>query len=228
MSKKFIIINKIRKINYKVNITNLGNSSNNYMDAIIGDMLGDGHIRCSPNNKKGRMEFTFSTDNLPYLNYLKFVIYSELCNLTKPTPWPNPKTGKLVTQYWFGTRYLLLFKELHNQWYKKINDKNVKIVPLNIKEVLKPRGLAHWIMGDGYWNGNTVYLCRDCYTEKEVILLIDTLNCNFGIISKKVKRLPKSGVICWRIRIDPKSVDKLRETVTPFMIPDILYKLNIK
>jgi len=61
------------------------------MDAIIGDLLGDGHIRLISTMKdryinKGRMEFTFSVNNLSYLRYLKFVVYKELCTLNEPTP----------------------------------------------------------------------------------------------------------------------------------------------
>ena len=76
-------------------------------DAIIGDLLGDGHIRFHgkrktidnkiSNSGNARMEFTFSKQNLPYLNYLKFVAYSEICTTSKPTPWPNSKMDKSIT-----------------------------------------------------------------------------------------------------------------------------------
>jgi len=67
---------------------------NKVMNALVGDLLGDGHIRVFNNsNGKGRLEFTFSIMNLPYLRYLKFGIYSELCTQSEPTPWPNPKSG---------------------------------------------------------------------------------------------------------------------------------------
>jgi hypothetical protein len=57
----------------------------NIEDALIGDLLGDGHLRFHgkstiENNKKvytcnARMEFTFSTPNLPYLRHLKYVLF---------------------------------------------------------------------------------------------------------------------------------------------------------
>jgi hypothetical protein len=34
--------------------------------------------------------------------------------------------------------------------------------------------------------------------------------------------------LCWRIRIVGSSVARLREIVVPYMIPEMLYKLNIK
>lgn len=75
----------------------------------MGDMLGDGHISRGDTKKfpnvKARLEFTFSSQNLAYLNHLKFMIYSAVCTSTKPTPWPNPETtGKKASQYWFSTK----------------------------------------------------------------------------------------------------------------------------
>jgi hypothetical protein len=44
------------------------------------------------------MEFTFSTQNLPYLRHLKDILYKPICTSSEPTPWSNPKTGKVPTQ----------------------------------------------------------------------------------------------------------------------------------
>jgi hypothetical protein len=67
--------------------------------------------------------------------------------------------------------------------------------------MLKPIGLAHWIMGDGYWNTKerTINLCTDNFTEEEVELLISTLHQNFGLLSTKLKRTKTNNNICWRI-----------------------------
>jgi len=65
----------------------------------VGDMLGYGHISRGDISKypglNSRLVFTFSVQNLPYLRYFKFEIYSRICTLSEPTPWPNPElTGK--------------------------------------------------------------------------------------------------------------------------------------
>lgn len=200
-------------------------------DAIIGDLLGDGHINMG-NIKKwpgmnGRLEFTFSKDNLPYLRHLKFFIYADICTKTEPTPYPNPKTGKLITQYWFSTRRLPYFTNLHKKWYKEIEGKYVKILSSDIKESFKPIGLAHLIMGDGYWDGNTVRICTDNFSFEEVHLLADIITQNFNIIAKVIKRTSDNGNICWRIRIRKSSMEKLTNFILPYMIPEMLYKLNI-
>jgi hypothetical protein len=104
----FFIVNNlincyIVKLNYdKKYVSYYKKSPFNLMDALVGDLLGDGHIRLKTyknGNYIGRLEFTFSVKNLPYLRYLKFIIYQDICTLTEPTPWPNPKSGKIVTQY---------------------------------------------------------------------------------------------------------------------------------
>jgi hypothetical protein len=40
-----------------------------------------------------------------------------------------------------------MFTELHKVWYNIFDGKFVKVLPSNNKELLKPIGLAHWIMG---------------------------------------------------------------------------------
>jgi hypothetical protein len=103
----------------------------------------------------------------------------------------NLKQDKIPTQYAFNSRCLPALTELHAQWYVWSEELNkfvfVKIVPLNIKELLTPLGLAHWIMGDGYWSAGTLYLCTDNFTSKEVDLLINTLHTNFNLIAGKQK-----------------------------------------
>jgi len=186
------------------------------------------------------MELTFSVANLPYLRYLKFVAYSYICTRSEPTPWPSYKSGKPVSQYWFSTRSLPMFTILHSEWYRIVDNKSIKIIPLNIGELLKVQGLAHLIMGDGYWKGKTVYICTDNFTLSEVELLANVITTNFGILARVNKRIKYSlrakeknanianFNICWTIRISELSVPGLRKLVVPFMVPEMLYKLGIK
>nr|QBM09644.1 hypothetical protein [Dactylella sp.] len=119
-------------------------------EVIVGEMLGDGHIKYNPNTPliNGRLEFTFSAKILHYVKYLKNDVLAPISNKSEPTPWPNPKlTGENPTQYWFSTKRLPAISDLHRVWYKFIDGKFVKILPSNIKELLTPIAIAHWIMG---------------------------------------------------------------------------------
>ena len=203
-------------------------------EVIIGNLLGDGHINRKNierwPNINSRLEFTFSISNKSYLDYLKNVIYKDITGKAEPTPWPNPNiTGKTPTQYWFGTKALPFITNLHKEWYRLVNNnKFIKIVPLNISDLLTQRGLAHWIMDDGYYTNGYVFLCTDSYSLLEIELLIFTLKQNFNLDSKIQKRISSSGNLCWRIRISISEIEKLRYLVYPYFIPSMLYKLNIK
>ena len=81
-------------------------------------------------------------------------IYNSICTNTEPRPWPNPKTGKPISQYAFSTKSLPYLTLLHSQWYKWSEHKKgfIKIVPLNIniEELLTPIGLFS-SLNNGWW-----------------------------------------------------------------------------
>ena len=119
------------------------------------------------------------------------------------------------------------------EWYKfnKENNKFIKIVPLNIGELITTIGIAHWIMGDGYWDNSskTVVLCTDNFTLSEVELLIIVLKSKFNLTATVQRRIKANKEICWRIRFSSKSenIFLLRTLVQPYLIPSMFYKLNI-
>lgn len=139
--------------------------SQKILDIITGELLGDGHINYDPEHAPhihGRLQFTFSAKNLPYLNYLKFVALAPICRNSEPTPWPNfEKTNIKPTQYWFGSKQLPFLSKLHLLWYINVKGKRKKILPKNIEEMLTPISIAHWIMGDGYFEYNKTIICTD-------------------------------------------------------------------
>ena len=63
------------------------------------------------------------------------------------------------------TRSTLCITELHNKFYVK----KIKIIKPSIYNDLTLVGLAHWMMGDGTFNGITLLLCTDSYIIKEVV-----------------------------------------------------------
>lgn len=213
------------------------------LDAMVGDLLADGSIGMG-NYKKwpatnGRLEFTFSVSYLAYLKYLKFNVYSDICTLKEPTAWtrsPNilGNPDKAVTQYWFSSKRLPFISEIYKIWYIQQTEKEKggsvtdrKIVPSNICSLLKPIGLAHWIMGDGYYAKGTVYLCTDNFSKEEVEHLIFVLQENLGLKATIQKRTRSTGIVCWRIGFSRLSLNRLKELVLPHFIPEMLYKLNL-
>lgn len=200
--------------------------TNIVLETITGELLGDGHLRRG--TKTARLNFTFSKDILYYVEYLKFNVLSSICNSTKPTPWPknNP------TQYWFSSKSTLPLLELHNQWYKldKISNKYIKVLPPNIENLLTPRAIAHWLMGDGWWDNNSIKFSTDNFTLEEVQLLINILKNKYDIncTINKCKRHYDDGstTIQYRIRVGSKEVNKLIDLIQIYVLPKMLYKLG--
>jgi LAGLIDADG DNA endonuclease family/Proton-conducting membrane transporter/NUMOD1 domain len=202
------------------------------MEIITGELLGDAHIRYNPKKSpkiNGRLEFTFSAKILYYVKYLKYEALEFICTKSKATPWPNPLlSNKEPTQYWFSSKHLPFLSELHLLWYKEINGKYVKILPEGIEEMLTPVGLAHWIMGDGYYDKGVIKICTDNFTQGEVLKLIKVLDNKFEIKSTINRRKNPNGNIVWRIRVRKLTMERLIKLVIPYFIPEMLYKLGIK
>lgn len=201
-------------------------------EIITGELLGDGHIKYDPLKNplvNGRIEFTFSAKILHYVNYLKYDVLASICTVSRPTPWPNPElTGKEPTQFWFSTKRLPAISNLHQLWYKVIDGKYIKILPLNIEELLTPVALAHLIMGDGYFSDGCLKICTDNFTKDEVLTLINVLDVKFGLNASINKRTNSDGKVKWRIRVSKLSMDKLITIVSPYIIPEMSYKLGLK
>ena len=92
--------------------------------------------------------------------------------------------------------------------------------------MLKPLGLAIWIMDDGYWQHSPLtspslvsYYIRESEEgrgkrEAEVNLLISVLFNNFGLIATKSRRPLSNGEIRFRIRFSCRLIIKRRNLKT--------------
>jgi hypothetical protein len=169
--------------------------------------------------------------NKDYIYHLWGNIYKSICTNTEPRPWPNPNSGKPATQYTFNTKTLPSLTLLHSQWYSWSEGTNrfIKIIPLNIEELLTPIGCfaAHWIMGDGYKHGNGIILATESFTLVENELLKKALEQKFNLIVTIQDRTSSSGVKGFRLRISSKSRDKLLSLIKPHFIPSMNYKLGL-
>ncbi len=135
----------------------------------------------------------------------------------------DPRTGKIYKSMYVRTLRFSCLNEYHSLFYK---DKK-KVIPLNIQDLLTPRGLAHLIMGDGFFYQGIIMLCTESFSKEEQEVLINALDEKFGIKATLNKRISSTGIQSYRIRISKKSMDKLIVLVKPYFIPEMLYKLGI-
>ena len=157
--------------------------------------------------------------NHEYIMHLWSNVFNSICTNTVPRPWPSPNSGKPATQYAFNTRSLPQLSSLHKLWYVWSDELNkfIKVVSLNIGEILTPIALAHWFRVDGHTQGRCLVLCTDSFTLSEVNLLINALKFKFGLEAKLLNRIQKDKPLCWRISIkgDIDNATKLKELVLP-------------
>lgn len=204
------------------------------LQTITGNMLGDGSISLSKNNRgEGKFSMTMDVYSLNYLHHLNDNIYSQFTN-TKFYAYPNillpQHRGKEITQYHFKTKVHPLFTALHSLWYKWDNEKNkfIKIVPLNISEIFSEVSLAYWIMDDGYFDSygrtKTVLLCTESFTKDECIILQSLL---LKLNIKSTLKIRNKINNRYRIRISKTSMDRVISLVKPYIHKDFLYKIGL-
>lgn len=125
------------------------------------------------------------------------------------------KTFKGICLY---TRFYPCFTELHNMFYVK----GIKVVPLNLYEIIDYEFLAYWIMGDCTKAGKGLYLETQSFTVKDCVFIISVLTYKFNInCNIHMQRNQPT------IYISAKSILKIRANLLPYFIPSMLYKLNL-
>lgn len=186
---------------------------------IIGLLLSDGWlIFASKTNKNARLGLKQSLARSTYVFHV-FNLLSHYCS-SLPNLTSSVRVGKINYAVGFFTRSLPCFTNLHSLFYPL----GIKIIPSNIYELLTPIALAHLIMGDGSpYKKTGITICTDSYTIQDVVLLINVLiiryNINCTIHEKKEGQ--------YRIYISKNSFETLKGIIKPYIIPSMLYKINL-
>ena len=150
-------------------------------EVIFGTMLGDLTAERSQKTGNTRLRFYMSSINKDLIYHL----YSIFKSYVKTEPkFINRKLNKLTniehTDIYFSTLNYSMFNWVYDDFYVKIQNKNIKIIPQDSINRLTSVSLAFWIMDDGGLGSNgTLNLHTDSYTLTEVNLLIDVLKRNF-------------------------------------------------
>jgi hypothetical protein len=140
------------------------------------------------------IDHTYPTQKA-YVNSL-YVLFQQLVATPPPAVIERKKDKKTNIVYksiYFKTLKFPCLNKFHALFYNN----NIKRIPLNIKDLLSPIGLAHIIMGDGYFDKDkqTIFLCTENYSLNEVNLLIEVLNQKFDLKATANKRVLKDGAV---------------------------------
>jgi hypothetical protein len=140
------------------------NIPNWFKEILCGIMLSDGSIRMIGSQalmsiQQNHKELTFHRFNSRrnYCIGFFFQISRKMCfqlNLVlSGIHIINRPNKKLV--YSFQTLTLPFFTSLYNDWYKLIDNKYYKVLPLNLDSLFTPLAFAFLIMADGSWDNSS-------------------------------------------------------------------------
>lgn len=131
--------------------------------ALIGICLGDGFLEKSGSQKSNvRFKITFAEKYKALANYINGLF----CFYINPKGYYKNKVQSGLNSSFYGRIQLTsvalpIFNKYHNLFYKLVNDKYVKILPLNIEELLTPISLAFFLMGNYHKTKKIISGCAD-------------------------------------------------------------------
>ena len=99
-----------------------------------------------------------------------------------------------------------------------------KRIHSNLGSFLTPLALAVWISDDGCWVKSGIRISCNSFTLKEVELLIEIINQNFGLKSN-IQKISTPNQ--YSIYIQNKSIPLLKKIVSPYIHSSMLYKLGL-
>jgi heme/copper-type cytochrome/quinol oxidase subunit 1 len=197
-------------VRYMVNIPS------HLQSILVGILISDAWLQI---NKAGntRLAFKQSIDKLEYLFYV-FNKLSHYCS-TYPHLTKTNINGQIFYGISFSTRSYPCFTELYQICYNK----SIKIVPLNLYEIVTYEALAHWIMASGTKTYNGITLQTQSFTVKEVVFIVNVLIHKFHLkCSIHMQRGQPT------IYISSKSMEKIQAYILPYICNSMRYKLFIK
>jgi LAGLIDADG DNA endonuclease family len=198
-------------------------------EVIFGSMLGD--LTAERTHFKGntRLRFYMSLKNKKLIYHL-YSIFKQYVK-TEPKIYNrklNNLTKGLHKDIGFSTLKYTYFNWVNEEFYVKLNNKNIKILPKNSYLRLTPVSLAYWIMDDGSFNKAKGYLvlCTDSFSKEEVLHLISILENKFNL-SCALFELKTTKNRAYRIRINKSSLPYLIDLIKIYVIPSMNYKIGL-
>lgn len=181
-------------------------------EVLTGTILGDGSLA-----KHGRFHRLFVKHKLAHesLAMLKYEAFREYISMA-PHRFDQRLRDKRYPCVQFVTRTKPVFSEWHHRFYRGRR----KIVPRDIRRLLKPRAVAVWLMDDGAADYAGVTFQTHSFTREETSRLAAALRAEHRLETRV-----RANRGSWIVYVTAGSVPRLREITLPFVLPELEYKL---
>lgn len=201
-------------------IYRIGPHNKDILSILFGSLLGDAHAEKRLKGLGTRFSFFQEDSHVEYIYFLhKLLSNSGYCNPKTPTVSKRLGVkGKLRKIVRFSTWTYTSFNWIHDIWYKD----GIKRVPDCIDQYLTPLALAIWIMDDGSKVNKGLKFSTNSFTYNECLKLVGVLDKNFHIKASVQSAGSKDQYI---IYVWKESMDDLRKIVSPYIIPEMKYKI---
>ena len=213
--------------NFKLK-SNLRIDNQDIISVIIGSVLGDSHLERRKNGMGTRIIFEQCNKNIEYIMWFhKFFSEKGYCTTNTPKLKTIIKNNNKVFYHYRMSSYTFTsFNWIHDIFYKKVDNKYIKIVPLNLEIYLTPIALAIWFMDGGSKTYNTVIIATNNFNYSECLFICKVLikKYNLDIV---VKQSGKNKGYILSIKTNTNNFKNFVYIIKPYVIPSMYYKLGL-
>jgi ubiquinol-cytochrome c reductase cytochrome b subunit len=216
-----IYLNNKPKISKLKGIYRIGAHNKDIISIIFGSLLGNSQSEKILLGVGTRFSFYQEAVHVKYMLFLHKLL-SELGYCNSKLPIITTKLGskgKIKKIIKFSTWTYTSFNWIYDLWY---NNK-IKHVPECIHLYLTPLALAIWIMDEGTKVNQSLKFNTNSFSYNDCLLLIKALYNNFNIKASIQSAGSKDQYI---IYIWKESMTDLINIVSPYIVPEMRYKLN--
>lgn len=206
------------------------------IETLIGKLLGDAYARFNASIDAAQIQFyQGGLLGVKYNKWLYTLLLPVLSTyfLNKGLPRifikKDKRTGKSYMSSVFSTMYLKEINRICHQFYPYASGNHIgkKVVPFTIFNNITPRILATWIIDDGAWDPDGIYICTDSFDLSEVLSLGAGLERLYQI-EWKIRKTGRLRAKKYRIFIPKSSMAKIEAVTAQHMMPEYLYKVRIQ
>jgi len=201
-------------------------------DVLIGLILSDGYLERSSPTSAVRLTISFGAKHSGYLLHLYdlFEPYTNSAPVSINVYNKKTKTNNEVLRFKTVSLPQLLY--YHKLFYMlKYNEstkctKLIKIVPVNIEEIMSPIVLAHLIMGDGNIQlpDKIIRIYTNSFSKEEVERLALAITKKLNIVAKVSHDRNNQ----YMITISKNQLELVRSLLKAYMHPSMYYKLGLE